>query len=337
MISCPNCGKLLEPKEGSAQDRWIVRCPRCGNVPLLEDSQVITISGGEMGGPGLRNLQEKDKELLIHAGVAAEKGKTDDLAGEAEEQVVMGQNVSRNPDMIAAPVPNTRRQEATVEELSDPIEWQEQNKMAVAGKGGKMPLSDPRKRAIAPPIGSHNRPPRPFEKGILPAETDRRKKTTRTIQRSGRRVYPAYYTWLFYGVPGVLLVALVLLTVYQVFWRKDAAPQTTGSPQEIWNKAEEAQQRAYVYYKESLEIRDMQLRLLKLQQSADLYQESMKQGQLAWNAQIRFLMEANKINEQEALQYAQAQYGGYPEKMQRWEQSFYLIQDKIKKIKEKNK
>jgi hypothetical protein len=328
MIPCPNCGKLLESKEGSAQDKWIARCPRCGNIPLLEDSQVITISGGEMGGPGLRNLQDKEKELIIHAGVAAEKNKV-------EESVIEAEQFTEDADVISAPPPNTRKQEATVEELSDTFDWEEQKKQMAGGKGGRSHMGDPRKK---PAIGTYNRQARPLG-GNVPsaAETDRPKKNSRTIQRSGRRVYSAYYAWFAYGVPSVLLAALILFALYQVIFHKDSVQPSSTNLQEIWDRAKDAQYKAYDSYKEALELRDMQLRQQKLQHAADLYQEAIKQGRQVWNAQIKLLMEANQISEAEALQYAQSQYGGYLETMQRWEQSYYLIQEKIKKIKATDK
>lgn len=68
-IYCPKCGANTEYDPDTLQDLFL-SCSQCGSMIPLMDSQVITIADGSMQGPGMRNLEEKEQDLVFQAGKA---------------------------------------------------------------------------------------------------------------------------------------------------------------------------------------------------------------------------------------------------------------------------
>lgn len=341
-IICPNCGKVLD-KETAVQNPKTLRCPRCGNTPFLEDSQIITISGGEVRGPGLRNFQEKEKEMVIHGGMVAE-ARVEESVIEAKS-ALQGEHKGSPPhggDSIStAPMP-PKLQEATVEEQSGAIEfeWKAKPKdpgfhqaKAVTTKKNKQPVIAVQAR----PVG--NPPAKPIQAAeraqtMAKVEHTQRKPTAPNVKRAKKRIYPWYYFALFYGIPGILVFLLIVLTI-MYYYRSTSNGKVIlelSTPQKIWDEATMTQREAYVYYREALESKEKQAMLGKSRKSVELYLKALQLGDQAWNAYIHFLMERHKLNEQEAEKYAQAQLEyGYKLKIRGWQEEYRKAQELLQK------
>lgn len=283
IITCPNCGKLLESKEESRQSGGSLRCPRCGNVPILEDSQMIRISGGEIGGPGVPNLQEQ-QELVIHGGMAVE-------SSEAEEKTFK--------------VP-----EGTVEEEID-FEWKAREKKGTVSKA--VPISKTHRKSATLPAARDPRT-RNAPKTIRRQEPENVEKKARRATKQPEpkaRSYPLYYVYLFYGVPGALLIVLVVFTLWRVLYAENLDKK--------WAEANETHEKGEVYYKkaQALQKKNPQQYSQNLKKAISLYREAIGKGEKVLEAQIQHFLKKG-MTRAEAEQSAHKDYGAHYDVIAKW-------------------
>ncbi len=91
--------------------------------------------------------------------------------------------------------------------------------------------------------------------------------------------------------------------------------------------------KAFEYYQKALKTQDIRASSQNLQKASQLYQKAINLGEELWKTQIKFLMEQNKISEQEAKKHAHAQYGGYHQKLQEWQRHYLEVQELLRKNK----
>lgn len=305
IIECPNCQKLLEFREDQVQNT--VRCPRCGNTAILEDSQMIVIANGEMSGPDFQNLQAGEEELIIQDGEVRERAKDETNTDEAVES----DTLSANETVQLADFSDT------IEEKSPTFEWN------ISAKEPETQKSKPKtKRNVAEPAGKNRTPAR-----------DTKKRTRRgPSRRVAKRVYPWYYSALFYGICGFLLMLLILFTIWRYYEviHKGKSTSAPNSPQEIWQEAENAFLEADVLYQEALEaIAEKTVYYAKLNKASGLLRKAMDLGAKSMEAQIEFLIEYNNMERDAAQKYAREEYGGYYQKIEQWEQLYRQVRKKL--------
>jgi phage FluMu protein Com len=342
VITCPNCGKLLEyPKGTSRHASLTVWCPQCGEVPLLEDSQIITISDGQFRGPGLFHLEENAEDISIHEGKIV-SGKQKDTPDE-EESII---KVETRPSV---PVDNTSFKgnlaSGTVEEKFD-FEWKAESKEV----GHRPPTFTPA-QGVTKNQGVQKRKTERIYRDRIPTRpgmekskpSDRLQSTQRNTKRIAGIKSPWYYYAIFYGVPSGVIFLLMVLVCYKWgllnFLRPSRPLIVLVGPHEIWKKAEESYSEAYVCYEEALVKRstDKKGYLEKLRKADQFYQKALELGQNSWEEQIKLVSEQKKLSKEEAEKYAQEHYGKFQEKMQLWQQKHRLVKQDLSLVEEKRK
>lgn len=281
-ITCPNCGKWIEFRRDASNNT--VHCSRCGNL-ILEDSQMVKIAGGEVKGPVISHLQDssqEQQELVIHGGVAMESPKN----GEA---------------VRAFKVP-----EGTVEEKID-VEWKSGSEK-VAMKSSQSPLKTHRRPSVLPQRQDN------MLKTAKRMESSDMKKNIRTSHpRPVKRVYPRYYSLLFYGIPGLLLVLLILLTVWRVI-------SSGNNLEHTWKNAKASYQQGENYYEKAQSLKNHNSKEYRqnLAKAGNSYKEAIKAGEYVWSSLIDLIVKEKALNKSDALKYAEKTYGGYLKTINEW-------------------
>lgn len=295
IITCPNCGKLIDKKNAKQMNNTI-HCPKCGMVPMIEDNEVITISGGEIGGAGIASFENDSEGFVIREGVESpskqEFTNARDLKKhyknrDGEETVISGNKSSE--DTISLNHNTHNVPEATVEEKLD-FEWKRESKdighPLIASKVQNTPKSSQPKKAISSPKQKHVQRSRSPQK---------RPDKLRTTQRNRRvKKPPFYYFIIFYGIPSILVLSLIIYTAYK-YYKSSKIPENkiviTG-PQALWDKARDYYQEGYVNYQEFLMYakKNKKKSFLKLKEADKCYKKALEFGKRSWEEQVQLWM-----------------------------------------------
>ncbi|NUM33950.1 MAG: hypothetical protein HUU50_05370 [Candidatus Brocadiae bacterium] len=317
VIACPNCGKLLQ--YDTRKENFMIDCPKCGEVPLLEDSQVITISEGKFCGPGLKNLEDKGEELLIY------EGKTS-LTKVHEESVIEGKKMDFKERQSLNPMNNAafkaKIPTGTVEEKYD-FEYKSnqprtrqgaKERTIKRGSSGKTPNASLKKQERTPAV----------IKGTKPV--------------SNKKIPPWQHFALFYGTIALVLLTLVIFTIYKLTRPPKEVIVHSGGAQKVWNQAENYYLEGELYHKEASYNRgNKQQYQEKLKLSQACYQKALEMGKQSWQQHIQDLVQKENMSPKEAEEYAIINHGGYQQKMQKWQQEYKKIEEEIASLgKEKN-
>ena len=341
-ITCPNCGRIIERQHSATQDPFSVWCPKCGEVPLLEDSQVITISDGHLGGPGVSHLQEDEEDLKIYEGVISSYEEEDIVANHEGWISFDVPSPSAMPNATVETKENFVWKDENQQEEKPQFEWKAESKevghafVASGSKANNVGL--PKPAATTPDMESQS-----YRSKRKPGA---RKTTDYQLRKTQRRRVvkpsvssPWYYYALFYGVSITIILVFVFYACYRALLSKMFNPPARVvigvGAKEIWRKAEDNYAEADVNYREAHLSRDRQNReqyRQKLLQAQTLCSKALEMGKQSWEEQIKLLMEQKKISRSAAETFAQERYTTYRQKMQEWRQTFTAIHDELKAL-----
>ena len=304
-IHCPNCGKNLE------QGSFI--CDSCG-TPILQDSQMITISGGEFGGPGLINLEEKEQEMYIHQG---------------EERVITAQGKTADTFEVAPPDPDKLPAGTVVSE--EIFTWQGE------AKEPKVPLVTAKIDKNVPPITPTYRKPAPkVIRTEMGDRGDKKKRTGRASKNFPKRKYPWYYQTLFYGIPGIMLLGLVGFTIFQLINPTKSQVNEEKSVKQIWLEATDKAGKARVIELQAneYEFKNQKRCIERLKKACEYYQKAIDLGGKAWETNIEILKEQKGMTRSQVE--GSLQFGGYQENIKEWKNERNRILSKLKYMQRKS-
>ncbi len=307
-VACPKCGRKIE----YTPDRsFALSCPKCGKIPPVEDSQVITISDGYVGGPGLRNLDDREQQLTIRDGRAIAQKDPNLLA---EESVI-----------DAGPKPTIKVDSPTLNPLNHPVF---QNKVTTATVEDQLVVETKKevKPKPQPTAGPALRFKQQARTSVRPPQQARpiapqHSKKTPSIQRKA-----LMRSYLILVLIALLLLAFIGMLV--MLWL-NREPNIAPAPvhyTDIWNKAEQSYQQGYISYQEAQIQRSVpKVYQQKLKLAQAQYMRALELGETSLKQQIDFCIQQNKMDPAEAEKATM----NYRQKLQDWQRDLQDIQNAL--------
>ncbi len=325
VIACPNCGKLLQ--YDTRKENFMIDCPKCGEVPLLEDSQVITISEGKLCGPGLKNLEDKaGEEMLIYEGKTSQNKIHEEsvIEGFQGPTIKMDSRDRQSLNPMNNAAFKAKIPTGTVEEKYD-FEYKS-NQPSKLRYG---PKERTVKRGSSPKTQTPNASLKKQERALPP-------KVPRPVYN--KKTPPWQHFALFYGTIGIVLLTLIIVTVYKYTRPPREVIVHNGGAPKLWNQAENDYREGELYYQEASYNRaNKQQYMEKLKLSQACYQKALEMGKQSWQQHIQDLIQKENMSAKEAEEYALINHGGYQQKMQKWQQEYKKIEEEIALLEKEKK